>query len=198
MRLVGFKCSSDSGGRRTRCWAKACSCILHLLESKTLWKVEELLDSYVSSACFCLWCEPPSILWPRSSSGGHDMAVHVQIYGARAEWCTVCCGLPAQIQSGNNTTEHNARLWVKWQYEQSYLTSTGSSITAAPCPQQETRLKTDFIWINNAVIMASIDSPHIYSSEESDMCSSKPVRGRDLQHNICWQWEELGLRLFWC
>lgn len=44
--------------------------------------------------------------------------------------------------------------------------------------------------------MASIDSLHLYSSVESDMCSSKPVRGPDLWQNICWQREEPGLRLF--
>lgn len=44
--------------------------------------------------------------------------------------------------------------------------------------------------------MASIDSVHLYSSEELDMCSPKPVRGLDLQQNICWQREEPGLRLF--
>lgn len=39
-------------------------------------------------------------------------------------------------------------------------------------------------------------SLHLDSSQESDMCSPKPVRDRDLQQNICWQrGEEPGPRL---
>lgn len=40
-----------------------------------------------------------------------------KIYRDVAQWSTLCCGLPAQIQSWNNAAEHNtawkqARLWV--------------------------------------------------------------------------------------
>lgn len=81
-------------------------------------------------------------------------------------------------------------LYFKLLHEARYLPSIGSSITAPLCLAGDlthSRPQTDFIWINNAVIMASIDSLHLYSSVESDMCSSKPVRGPDLWQNICWQ-----------
>lgn len=35
--------------------------------------------------------------------------------------------------------------------------------------------------------MPSMDALHFYSSAESDICTHKPVRGVDLQPNICWQ-----------